>query len=115
VLEIGRGRVVREGTMWRSCPSARIWRNACAPPRCARGAGLSATVADARFRQAARPDLIARLAAPPALITVEQGAEGGFGAMVLHDLARNRRLDRRACDPHDDAAGPVHRPGRAPM
>ncbi|MCE8441384.1 transketolase C-terminal domain-containing protein, partial [Rhodovulum sulfidophilum] len=56
--------------------------------------GVSVTVADARFAKPLDTDLIARLVKEhEALITVEHGAEGGFGALVLHWLARTGRLD----------------------
>jgi 1-deoxy-D-xylulose-5-phosphate synthase len=57
--------------------------------------GVSATVADARFAKPLDTALIDQLISHhPALVTVEQGAEGGFGARVLHWLAANGRLDR---------------------
>jgi 1-deoxy-D-xylulose-5-phosphate synthase len=57
--------------------------------------GLSATVADARFAKPLDVDLILRLAREhEALITVEEGAVGGFGAFVLHALAEHGALDR---------------------
>jgi 1-deoxy-D-xylulose-5-phosphate synthase len=57
--------------------------------------GLSATVADARFAKPLDIDLILRLAREhEALITVEEGAMGGFGAFVLQALAQHGALDR---------------------
>ena len=57
--------------------------------------GVSATVADARFAKPLDTALIDQLIRHhPALVTVEQGAEGGFGARVLHWLAASGRLDR---------------------
>jgi 1-deoxy-D-xylulose-5-phosphate synthase len=57
--------------------------------------GLSATVADARFAKPLDVDLILRLAREhEALITVEEGAMGGFGAFVLQALAEHGALDR---------------------
>ena len=57
--------------------------------------GLSTTVADARFAKPLDVDLILRLAREhEALITVEEGARGGFGAFVLHALAEHGALDR---------------------
>ena len=53
------------------------------------------TVADARFAKPLDTDLIERLAREHAgLITLEQGAEGGFGSAALHHLARRGLLDR---------------------
>ena len=57
--------------------------------------GYSATVADARFAKPLDVDLVLRLARDhEALITVEEGAIGGFGAFVLHALAEHGALDR---------------------
>ena len=57
--------------------------------------GFSTTVADARFAKPLDLDLILRLAREhEALITVEEGAVGGFGAFVLHALAEHGALDR---------------------
>ena len=56
--------------------------------------GVSATVADARFAKPLDADLILRLAREhECLITVEEGAMGGFGAFVLQLLAEKGALD----------------------
>jgi 1-deoxy-D-xylulose-5-phosphate synthase len=95
VLEIGRGRIVREGgriailslgTRLAECLKA-------ADELAARG--LPTTVADARFAKPLDEDLIARLAREhEILLTVEEGATGGFGAFVLQYLAQTGLLDR---------------------
>ncbi|MDP3298495.1 MAG: transketolase C-terminal domain-containing protein, partial [Phenylobacterium sp.] len=94
-LEIGRGRIVREGT------AVALLSFGTRLPECLRAAdmlgarGLSATVADARFAKPLDIELILRLAREhEALITVEEGAMGGFGAFVLEALARHGALDR---------------------
>jgi 1-deoxy-D-xylulose-5-phosphate synthase len=57
--------------------------------------GLSTTLADARFAKPLDEDLIRRLAREhEVLLTIEEGAQGGFGAFVLHFLAREGALDR---------------------
>jgi 1-deoxy-D-xylulose-5-phosphate synthase len=57
--------------------------------------GISVTVADARFAKPLDTKMIESLAKNhAALITVEQGARGGFGAHVLHHLASKGALDR---------------------
>jgi 1-deoxy-D-xylulose-5-phosphate synthase len=57
-------------------------------------AGLSTTVADARFAKPLDHDLIRRLArSHEVLITVEEGAVGGFGSQVLQVLAMEGLLD----------------------
>jgi len=56
--------------------------------------GLSTTVADARFAKPLDTDLISRLAREhEVMITVEEGAIGGFGSHVLHHLAMTGMLD----------------------
>ncbi|MGE0024000.1 MAG: transketolase C-terminal domain-containing protein, partial [Hyphomicrobium sp.] len=57
--------------------------------------GLSATVADARFMKPLDRDLVTRLAKEhEVLVTVEEGAVGGFGSHVLQYLAAAGLLDR---------------------
>jgi 1-deoxy-D-xylulose-5-phosphate synthase len=94
-LEIGKGRVVREGT------SVAIVSLGTRLTECLKAAdllaarGLSATVADARFAKPLDVDLLLRLAREhEAIITVEEGAMGGFGAFVLQALAEHGALDR---------------------
>ena len=63
-------------------------------PQALEALGLSVTVADARFAKPLDADLILRLAREhEALITVEEGAMGGFGAFVLQLLAEKGALD----------------------
>ncbi|MBL8555568.1 MAG: 1-deoxy-D-xylulose-5-phosphate synthase, partial [Phenylobacterium sp.] len=94
-LEIGRGRIVREGTAVAILSfGTRLGESLKAADLLA-ARGLSATVADARFAKPLDLDLLLRLAREhEALITVEEGAVGGFGAFVLHALAEHGALDR---------------------
>jgi 1-deoxy-D-xylulose-5-phosphate synthase len=94
-LEIGRGRIVREGTAVAILSlGTRLQESLLAAERLA-ARGLSATVADARFAKPLDEELILRLAREhEALITVEEGAMGGFGAFVLQLLAEKGALDR---------------------
>ena len=56
--------------------------------------GLSTTVADARFAKPLDKDLVRRLADEhEVLITIEEGAIGGFGSFVMQELAESGRLD----------------------
>ncbi|MBO9560089.1 MAG: 1-deoxy-D-xylulose-5-phosphate synthase [Caulobacter sp.] len=94
-LEIGKGRIVREGT------SVAIVSLGTRLAECLKAAdllaarGLSATVADARFAKPLDVDMLLRLAREhEAIITVEEGAMGGFGAFVLQALAEHGALDR---------------------
>src|SRR5438874_3371875 len=94
-LEIGRGRVLREGgTVALLSLGTRL-------AECLRAAdmlaaqGLSTTVADARFAKPLDSDLVERLAREhEVLITIEEGTVGGFGSLVLHHLAARGLLDR---------------------
>ena len=95
VLEIGRGRVLQEGADV-AILSLGAHLGPCVTAAAQLEAeGLSVTIADARFAKPLDTDLILRLAARHSvLITVEQGARGGFGAMVLHFLAEAGMFDR---------------------
>jgi 1-deoxy-D-xylulose-5-phosphate synthase len=94
-LEIGKGRVVREGTTVALLSyGARLNECLKAAEQLA-GYGLSTTVADARFAKPLDTGLVARLARNhEVLITVEEGAIGGFGSQVLQFLATEGLLDR---------------------
>jgi 1-deoxy-D-xylulose-5-phosphate synthase len=94
-LEIGRGRVMREGT------AAAILSLGTRLSECLAAAddlaahGLSVTVADARFAKPFDRDLVLRLAREhELLVTIEEGSVGGFASHVLEFLAREGALDR---------------------
>ena len=96
VLPLGKGRVIETGgtvallafgTRLTQCLAA---RHALATH------GISATVADARFAKPLDTQLIEELFSNHhLLVTVEEGATGGFGALVLHHLAGRGMLDGR--------------------
>ncbi|HVZ02225.1 MAG TPA: 1-deoxy-D-xylulose-5-phosphate synthase [Dongiaceae bacterium] len=95
VLPIGKGRIVREGT------KVAILSYGCRLHECLKAAdelgakGLSTTVADARFCKPIDSDLVRRLAREhEVLITIEEGAIGGFATHVMHDLAHAGLLDQ---------------------
>jgi 1-deoxy-D-xylulose-5-phosphate synthase len=94
-LEIGKGRIVREGTAIAILSlGARLSESLKAADRLA-AFGLSTTVADARFAKPLDVELIHQLAKNhEVLITVEEGSIGGFGSFVLHLLAHSGLLDR---------------------
>jgi 1-deoxy-D-xylulose-5-phosphate synthase len=95
VLEIGKGRVVREGSHVALLSFGAHLAECLKAAEDLAAMGVTATVADARFSKPLDTDLIDRLAREhAALITVEQGATGGFGAHVLHHLANTGGLDR---------------------
>jgi 1-deoxy-D-xylulose-5-phosphate synthase len=94
-LEIGKGRIVREGT------AVALLSLGTRLGECLKAAdqlatlGLSTTVADARFAKPLDHDLVRRLAQNhEVLVTVEEGAVGGFASHVLQFLAREGLLDR---------------------
>jgi 1-deoxy-D-xylulose-5-phosphate synthase len=93
--EIGKGRIVREGTAVAILSFGTRLGEALKAADMLAARGLSATVADARFAKPLDVDLILRLARDhEALITVEEGAVGGFGSFVLQALADHGALDR---------------------
>ncbi len=94
-LDIGKGRIVREGNSIALLSfGTRLQECLLAAERLS-AHGLSATVADARFAKPLDTDLVRRLAREhEVLITIEEGAVGGFGAHVMQFLAWDGRLDK---------------------
>lgn len=93
-LEIGRGRIVREGTTVALLSLGTRLQETLKAADLLSARGVSSTVADARFAKPLDADLILRLAREhEALITIEEGAMGGFGAFVLQLLAGRGALD----------------------
>jgi 1-deoxy-D-xylulose-5-phosphate synthase len=93
-LEIGKGRVVREGSKVALLSLGTRLAECCKAAEGLATFGLSTTVADARFAKPLDVDLILRLARDhEVLITVEEGAVGGFGSHVLQTLAEHGVLD----------------------
>lgn len=94
-LEIGRGRIVREGTKIALLSFGTRLQECLKAADQLAALGLSTTVADARFMKPLDADLIARLAREhEVMIMVEEGSVGGFGSHVLHHLATTGLLDR---------------------
>jgi 1-deoxy-D-xylulose-5-phosphate synthase len=94
-LEIGRGRILREGSAVAILSLGTRLGEAMKAADVLAARGYSTTVADARFAKPLDLALILRLAREhEALITVEEGAMGGFGAFVLQALAERGVLDR---------------------
>ncbi len=94
-LEIGKGRIVREGS------SVALLSLGTRLAECHKAAdvlaahGLTTTVADARFAKPLDTELVLRLAREhEVLVTVEEGSIGGFGSQVLHLLAANSAMAR---------------------
>jgi 1-deoxy-D-xylulose-5-phosphate synthase len=94
-LEIGRGRVIRQGS------TVALLSLGTRLAECSKAAetlaahGISTTIVDARFAKPLDTDLIRRLARQhELLLTIEEGAIGGFGAHVLQLLADEGALER---------------------
>jgi 1-deoxy-D-xylulose-5-phosphate synthase len=93
-LEIGKGRIVREGTKVALLSFGTRLSECLKAADELTGYGLSTTVADARFAKPLDTDLVLRLAREhEVLITIEEGSIGGFGSYVLQALADNGALD----------------------
>jgi 1-deoxy-D-xylulose-5-phosphate synthase len=93
-LEIGKGRIVREGK------KVALLSFGTRLGECEKAAdelaahGLSATIADARFMKPLDTEMVMKLARDhEILITIEEGAIGGFGSHVMQLLADNGMLD----------------------
>ncbi|MBH0238117.1 1-deoxy-D-xylulose-5-phosphate synthase [Methylobrevis albus] len=94
VLEIGRGRVLREGSKVAIFSLGTRLAEALKAADDLEAQGLSTTVADARFAKPLDRDLLRRLATThEVLVTVEEGSVGGFGSFVLHALVEDGLLD----------------------
>ncbi|MEL7303569.1 MAG: 1-deoxy-D-xylulose-5-phosphate synthase, partial [Pseudomonadota bacterium] len=94
-LEIGKGRIIREGSKIALLTLGTRLHEAERAADQLNAMGLSTTVADARFAKPIDTELVSRLAAEhEVLITVEEGSIGGFGSFVLSHLAETGRLDR---------------------
>ena len=93
-LQIGKGRVVREGTTVALLSLGTRLQETLKAAELLAARGVSATVADARFAKPLDEELILRLAREhECLITIEEGAMGGFGGFVLQMLAEKGALD----------------------
>src|SRR6202165_3668872 len=93
-LEIGKGRIVREGS------KIALLSFGTRMAECEKAAdelatlGLSTTIADARFMKPLDIDLLLKLARDhEVLLTIEEGSIGGFGSHVMQALSDNGMLD----------------------
>ena len=94
ILEIGKGRVIKQGTKVALLSFGTRLADSLAAAEDLDAAGLSTTVADARFAKPLDHDLIRQLAAHhEILITIEEGSVGGFGSQVMQFLANEGLLD----------------------
>ncbi len=93
-LEIGKGRIVREGS------KIALLSFGTRLAECEKAAdelaahGLSTTIADARFMKPLDLDMVLKLAREhEVLLTIEEGSIGGFGSHVMQTLAEHGMLD----------------------
>ena len=94
-LEIGRGRIMREGSRVAILSFGTRLSEVLKAAEALAARGIALTVADARFAKPLDRDLILNLARNhEALITIEEGAVGGFGSHVAHLLAEAAVFDR---------------------
>ncbi|KQB95218.1 1-deoxy-D-xylulose-5-phosphate synthase [Loktanella sp. 1ANDIMAR09] len=88
VLEIGKGRMIREGKQVAILSFGTRLQEVTKACEALQAKGINPTVADARFAKPLDRDMILKLASKhEALITVEEGAVGGFGSHVAQLLA----------------------------
>ncbi|MGB8560605.1 MAG: 1-deoxy-D-xylulose-5-phosphate synthase, partial [Pseudolabrys sp.] len=94
-LEIGKGRILQEGHKIALLSFGARLGECLKAAKELTALGLSATVADARFAKPLDVQLVTRLAREhEVLVTIEEGAIGGFGAYVLQTLAEQGLLDQ---------------------
>lgn len=94
VLPIGKGRMIREGSRVAILSFGTRLGEVLSACEALEAKGISPTVADARFAKPLDRDLILKLAADhEALITIEEGAIGGFGSYVAQLLADEEVFD----------------------
>ena len=94
-LEIGKGRILQEGHKVALLSFGARLGECLKAAKELTALGLSATVADARFAKPLDVQLVTRLAREhEVLVTIEEGAIGGFGAYVLQTLAEQGLLDQ---------------------
>ena len=93
-LEVGKGRIVREGSKVAILSYGTRLQDALLAADELAAKGLSATVADARFAKPLDQDLVRRLAREhEVMVTVEEGAIGGFAAQVMQFMATDGLLE----------------------
>lgn len=94
ILSIGKGRIVKQGSKVALLSFGTRLADCLLAAEDLDAAGLSTTVADARFAKPLDHDLIRQLARHhQVVVTVEEGAVGGFGSHVMHFLVNEGLLD----------------------
>ncbi|MEQ3630473.1 MAG: 1-deoxy-D-xylulose-5-phosphate synthase, partial [Sulfitobacter sp.] len=94
-LEIGKGRMIREGSKVALLSFGTRLEEVEKAAEQLSAKGITPTIADARFAKPLDRDMILKLAADhEALITIEEGAVGGFGSHVAQLLADEAVFDK---------------------
>ena len=94
VLEIGKGRIIQQGKDLAILSFGTLLKEALIASEMLNNIGINITIADARFSKPLDEKLISKLAKEHKyIITIEEGAMGGFGSHVLNYLAENGFLD----------------------
>ncbi|EJT03374.1 1-deoxy-D-xylulose-5-phosphate synthase [Rhizobium sp. CCGE 510] len=94
ILQIGKGRIIKEGTKVALLSFGSRLADCLLAAEDLDAAGLSTTVADARFAKPLDHELIRQLARHHEMvITVEEGSIGGFGSQVMQYLSSEGLLD----------------------
>ncbi|NRB01910.1 MAG: 1-deoxy-D-xylulose-5-phosphate synthase [Rhodobacteraceae bacterium] len=94
ILEIGKGRMIHRGSRVALLSFGTRLEEVELAAEALRGKGIDPTIADARFAKPLDVDMIRDLVAThEALITIEEGAVGGFGSHVAQFLAEDGRFD----------------------
>ncbi|MCR9107672.1 1-deoxy-D-xylulose-5-phosphate synthase [Marivita sp. XM-24bin2] len=94
ILPIGKGRMIREGKRVAILSFGTRLGEVLTACEALEAKGITPTVADARFAKPLDRELILQLAADhEALITIEEGAVGGFGSHVAQLLAEEEVFD----------------------
>jgi 1-deoxy-D-xylulose-5-phosphate synthase len=95
VLEIGKGRMIREGKQVALLSFGTRLKEVQLAAEDLEKHGISATIADARFAKPLDMDLIRKLVAThQVLITIEEGSVGGFGSFVQQALLEEGAFDK---------------------
>jgi 1-deoxy-D-xylulose-5-phosphate synthase len=94
ILEIGKGRIVRQGKTVAILSLGASMVESLKAAENLESRGLSTTIADARFAKPIDHKMITKLALDhEVLITIEEGSAGGFSAHVMKYLANDGLLD----------------------
>lgn len=98
ILEIGKGRIVQNGEKVAILACGSILENALEAAKILEEKGLKITVADARFAKPFDKNLVTNLVKNhQLLITIEEGAIGGFGSIISNFLLKEGTLDDAKC------------------